>query len=353
MLDVPLPKFVSSRGPSGSLSASVSNIGTDGFSSSSTRSGSLGSVTSTPSVGFTAAGGAVALSTPYNHPALSAQCAHCDQTSAVHETLNQEHQQQAVNLSAAAKAKASAQEARHRLSSPGPIITRAELETWIQASERLKDPDLALALLHYLLETHEQANGAFMLQGDLCASLLAAFCKGGRPDLALTWFDFMSCFGPEPTTDMVCWQITALVKTKCYGKAGQSFHGLRCRGSIPNITAYNALIGACSKDGSGLPVALCFLRNMVEDCVEPCMITFNALIGCVERSAGISAPQAQQQAGSAEILLRCMEDEQIVCPVIVALARQKLAQKSHKGSRAGHSNQGQTAVTKQTLHVHP
>eukprot|EP00403_Amphidinium_massartii_P024868 CAMPEP_0178387620 /NCGR_PEP_ID=MMETSP0689_2-20121128/9167_1 /TAXON_ID=160604 /ORGANISM="Amphidinium massartii, Strain CS-259" /LENGTH=309 /DNA_ID=CAMNT_0020007989 /DNA_START=45 /DNA_END=970 /DNA_ORIENTATION=+ len=222
----------------------------------------------------------------------------------------------------AAKARALVKEAQAQMKQPSSMVpcTSKMLEEWIRACERLKNVDLAARILQGVLDGRLLADAGQSASEGLCNSLLGVFCKGGRPELAVFWFDYLYATGYEITPTMACWVICALSKHGKPQQAAQWYQFLRGQGAKPNITAYNALIAGCSKGGLGLPAALCYLRDMLEDGVMPSTITYNQLIECVMQASG-----KQDAAHAASELLTSLREHGIDSTAILALAWRKLS----------------------------
>eukprot|EP00403_Amphidinium_massartii_P014681 CAMPEP_0178412612 /NCGR_PEP_ID=MMETSP0689_2-20121128/22104_1 /TAXON_ID=160604 /ORGANISM="Amphidinium massartii, Strain CS-259" /LENGTH=348 /DNA_ID=CAMNT_0020033863 /DNA_START=48 /DNA_END=1092 /DNA_ORIENTATION=- len=226
----------------------------------------------------------------------------------------------------AADARVLVRTARLRMRDDKCQIQLEELEVWVRACERLKDTDLLLQILRYMTEEHGVPSPGRPMKDCVFNSMMGAFCKGGQPEVATSFFNFMYGLEQPPNTAAVCWLIAALVKLgdDHADVAARWFHWLRGSGVTPNITAYNALITTSCKKELGLPLALGYLRSMIEDGVAPSVITYNALIDCVARGLH----QHNDTVACACELISCMESEGIDASSIATIAMHKLGSKN-------------------------
>eukprot|EP00971_Amphidinium_carterae_P060617 1199798-Amphidinium_carterae.1 len=207
-------------------------------------------------------------------------------------------------------------EARQQIKA-GSVPAVAVLLLWIKACEKQKDPTLAYALYKYLVQHYGLPGRTWLLQSDVCNSLLGAFCKGGRPEMAVAFFWHLFEVGVQPTSTGVCLAISAFVKTGAYAEAKVWFNKLHNSGSIPNMTAYNAIISGCARDGSDLDVALEYLSMMLDDGLEPSTITYNALIKCAHKE---DPALLRHPFDAAAVLVRKLVERQIDETAILFIA---------------------------------
>eukprot|EP00403_Amphidinium_massartii_P043024 CAMPEP_0178432502 /NCGR_PEP_ID=MMETSP0689_2-20121128/32419_1 /TAXON_ID=160604 /ORGANISM="Amphidinium massartii, Strain CS-259" /LENGTH=284 /DNA_ID=CAMNT_0020054493 /DNA_START=8 /DNA_END=862 /DNA_ORIENTATION=+ len=238
----------------------------------------------------------------------------------------------ASQMSATA-AKTYAKEAGSWLASYQTDLPRGKVGLWIKACEKAKMPDLAAELINRLVCSVNLKSVDF--QPEDFDSLLGVFCKGGEPEMAVIMFEVMSRSGVHPTASTVCWLISALVKTGSIADAELWFQCLRNSGKAANITAYNALISSCSKEGGlGLSAAILYYRCMIEDNVVPSMITLNALIKCVQQDH----PYVDEPVDcAAQILMARLQEQGIDHSAILALVWSKLTRQKPSKSSASSS----------------
>mmetsp|Transcript_45370 Transcript_45370/g.105277 ORF Transcript_45370/g.105277 Transcript_45370/m.105277 type:complete len:326 (+) Transcript_45370:70-1047(+) len=225
-------------------------------------------------------------------------------------------------------AKSMAAEAQRSIGPDAHAVPAVEaLLLWMRACEKLKDATLADALYKYAVEHYGLPGEAWSLGSDLCDCLLGAFCKGGQPERAVSFFWHMFAVGLCPTSHGVCLVISAFLKTGAHVEAAVWFHVLRSHVSIPNMTAYNAIISGCAQVESSLDAALDYLTMMLEDGLEPTTITYNALIACAQRE---NPALLRGPFDAAAVLLRKIVERHMDPTIVLEIASSQAAQRPPK-----------------------
>eukprot|EP00971_Amphidinium_carterae_P288274 5722946-Amphidinium_carterae.1 len=213
------------------------------------------------------------------------------------------------------------------------------LQLWIRACDKSKNSRLAHALYKYTIEHYGLPGSSWSLEATTCDSLLGAFCKGGQPELAVCFFEHMLDLGVRPHATGVCLAVSAFVKTGAFEKALCWFLVLRRSGSIPTMTAYNALISGCANDVATMETALDFYSMLVDDGLVPTTITYNALIECLQKQdASLDNP-----ASAAAALVCRLAERNVDASAILQMAAKQV---SHMPLSKGSYPTGKSPMSK-------